>query len=55
MKGFKFRVEKNLEIVTKKKTDPREKLSIQPQDRPPTLGDEIDKKVQHYIQQLSQH
>ena len=54
MRGFKSRVEKELEIATKKKIDPREKLSIQPQGRPLMLGDEIDKKVQLYIQQLSQ-
>ena len=54
VRGFKSCVEKELEIATKKKIDPREKLSIQPQGIPLMLGDEIDEKVQLYIQQLSQ-
>ena len=54
VRGFKSRLEKELEIATKKKIDPEERLSIQPQGRPLMLGDEIDKKVQLYIQQLSQ-
>ena len=49
MQGFKNRVEKELKIVTKNKSDPREKFPIQVQRRPLMLGDEIDKKVQLYI------
>ena len=53
MRGFKKRVEKELEIATKNKSNPREKLPMQVQGRPLMLGDEIDQKVQLYIKQVS--
>ena len=53
VRGFKKCVEKELEIATKNKSNPREKLPIQVQGIPLILGDEIDQKVQLYIKQVS--
>ena len=53
VRGFKFRPEKEFEIATKRQLT-HERNLIQPQGGPLTLDDEIDKKFQLYIQQLSQ-
>ena len=54
VRGFKFRPEKEFEIATKRQLTNKRNL-IQPEGRAFMLGDEIDKKVQLYIQQMSQH